>query len=253
MEELLNYGARMYDPTIGRWNVVDNLADHPNQIDKSPFGFTWNNPINYIDPDGNCPSCPQGEDAAAVYADGAQVTNSDGSWTWTGSDWQTNETTASTEPSESSRSESEIWSEAMSTESDADIISVGFDFALGKGAGVELQFIRINKGEDKGWHVYTTGNFNVGYGIGGGVTVTSVDFNEGNSAGLVLDNETFVGGGNNYTGSYGVVSFNRGHSTINSNFTLNPNPSNVLYTTKGFGVGPGLGYYYQATGTAKRK
>jgi hypothetical protein len=36
---------------------VDPLAEHPNQIDKSPYSAFWNNPIRYNDPDGRCPSC----------------------------------------------------------------------------------------------------------------------------------------------------------------------------------------------------
>jgi len=29
-----------------------------NQIDKSPYAYSWNNPTNLTDPDGNCPWCP---------------------------------------------------------------------------------------------------------------------------------------------------------------------------------------------------
>lgn len=36
---------------------MDALADHPNQVDKSPYVYTWNNPVNLTDPDGNCPRC----------------------------------------------------------------------------------------------------------------------------------------------------------------------------------------------------
>ena len=55
---VMNYGARFYDPTIGRMLSVDALASHPNQVDKSPYNYTWNNPVNLTDPDGNCPLCP---------------------------------------------------------------------------------------------------------------------------------------------------------------------------------------------------
>jgi len=51
------YGARFYDPGIGRFTSVDDLADHPNQVAKSPYAYAWNNPISLTDPDGNCPMC----------------------------------------------------------------------------------------------------------------------------------------------------------------------------------------------------
>lgn len=38
--------ARNYDAALGRWFVVDALADEPEQIDKSPYQYAWN--IQYI-------------------------------------------------------------------------------------------------------------------------------------------------------------------------------------------------------------
>jgi len=49
--------ARNYDPSIGRWFVVDALAEAPEQIFRSPYQYGWNNPVLYNDPDGNCPKC----------------------------------------------------------------------------------------------------------------------------------------------------------------------------------------------------
>jgi len=50
--KLYDYGARWYDPVVGRFTTVDPLADIPDNIGTSPYAYVWNNPLKFIDPDG---------------------------------------------------------------------------------------------------------------------------------------------------------------------------------------------------------
>ena len=46
-----HYGARFYDPAIAKWISIDALAER--YYDQSSYNYVLNNPILYLDPDGN--------------------------------------------------------------------------------------------------------------------------------------------------------------------------------------------------------
>ena len=47
---LLDYGARFYNPDIGRWTMLDPIVEKYSNI--SPYAYCGGNPIKRIDPDG---------------------------------------------------------------------------------------------------------------------------------------------------------------------------------------------------------
>ncbi|VXC03059.1 hypothetical protein FLAVO9AF_480002 [Flavobacterium sp. 9AF] len=46
-----DYGARNYDPALGRWMNMDRLVEK--YVSITPYAYSLNNPIYFIDPDGN--------------------------------------------------------------------------------------------------------------------------------------------------------------------------------------------------------
>jgi RHS repeat-associated protein len=256
----IQLGARSYNPTIGRWDGVDPLAEKRTRW--STYNYVRNNPINRVDPNGAldepiyddrmrknssldfsgsntlavCPTCPNGKEW-----DWAR--NSSNYYEYDKKDKSATMITTLDEVVVSTKS---------SMPADAYVYGLGFDFAFLGGMGYTYQVAHIKRGNDQGWHFYHTTNANIGFGLSAGFSAQEVDFIEEDDDDINnLDRTTFEGKGNNFTIGVGAAGFSYGNALKSGKHSMNPMAKNKLYRIVGAGLSVGVdgGIMWQGTNT----
>ena len=199
----IDYGARNYQPDLGRWMNIDPLADDPDQVDKSPYAFTWNNPINMVDPTGLKP-----EDIIFTNNDGneiARILTNDETDTYVSVDTDVNLPT----PVEIDARTDDV----------ADAVGINFEWSITVGGGAHggTGFVYFMNGEDEGsLFNYDYKGANVGLGEGFGISTYASEFNSEGAPDSFNSVEGFGGSYNGYEASYGFGGVSYSWSNVNN-------------------------------------
>jgi RHS repeat-associated protein len=94
---LYNYGARLYDPDLGRFLTPDSIVPKPwNPQSLNRYSYVQNNPVNHIDPTGHCEDddddCEEPEPAPAPAPAPSGSTGSGSFPVTTSSNWTSDAT-----------------------------------------------------------------------------------------------------------------------------------------------------------------